>query len=435
MRSNTTLIKYLLITSLVSISTSQSLQAQSLVDGLAAIVGQKAILYSEVEQMAQLVAGQEKLNPYQNAQAYNQLRFKALDELINQQVLLEYARRETIEVKDRDVEKQVEQLMSNLEQQYGGLDQVEQAFGISPVKIRRYYQDQIRSNQIIDAVKRELFSNIKVSRREVEQFYTANQDSFPLINPSADFSIISLPINAGPNAKNTTRDTLLSIRNRIESGAATFEEMAAQYSQDPGSAANGGNIGFTSRGTFVKPFETAAYTLKDGEISDVVETQFGLHIIKLVERRGDKINVSHILIKPVAGQQDSLALRDSLVQIRDDILANKETFAAAAKKYLTDPDLKARNGRVGKTDLSTMPPAMQSVLSSLTPGGISEPFAALDQYNIILVHQFYPGGKLTLQNNWFELESMKLQQKQMARLQKWIQQQREKMYINVKMIL
>ena len=412
-----------------------ALSAQSLVDGLAAIVGQKAILYSEVEQMAQLIAAQQRLDPYQNAQAYNQLRYTALDELINQQVLLEYARRETIEVKNRDVEKQVDQLMSNLEQQYGGLDQVELAFGISPVKIRRYYQDQIQSNQIIDAVKRELFSNIKVSRREVEQFYTVNQDSFPKINPSADFSIISLPISAGANALAATTDTLLSIRKRIDSGAASFEDMAGRYSQDPGSAANGGNIGLTSRGTFVKPFETAAYSLNDGEISGVVETQFGLHLIKLVERRGDKINVSHILIKPVAGLQDSVALRDSLTQIRDDILADKETFAAAAKKYLLDPDLKARNGRVGKTDLSTMPPEMQTLLSTLVVGQISNPFPALDQYNIVLVHERYPGGKLTLQNNWFELESMKLQQKQMARLQKWIEQQREKMYINVKMIL
>lgn len=427
------LSKYALMTFL-TLSFS-NLNAQSLVDGLAAIVGQKAILYSEVEQMAQLIAAQEKLDPYQNAQAYNQLRYKALDELINQQVLLEYARQETIEVKDRDVEKQVDQLMSNLEQQYGGLDQVEQAFGIIPVKIRRYYQDQIQSNQIIDAVKRELFSNIKVSRREVEQFYTENQDSFPQINPSADFSIISLPVKAGPDAIAATTDTLLSIRKRIESGTTTFEELAGPYSQDPGSAANGGNIGFTSRGTFVKPFETAAYSLTAGQISEVVETQFGLHIIKLVERRGDKINVSHILIKPVASSQDSLVLRDSLMQIRNDILANKESFASAAKKNLTDPDLKARNGRVGKTDLSTMPPAMQKVLGTLTEGQISSPFPALDQYNIVLVHQRYPGGKLTLANNWFELESMKLQQKQMVRLQKWIQQQREKMYINVKMIL
>ena len=411
------------------------IQAQSLVDGLAAIVGRKAILYSEVEQMAQMIAAQEKLDPYQNGQAYNQLRYKALDELINQQVLLEYARQETIEVKDRDVETQVDQLMSNLEQQYGGLDQVEQTFGISPRKIRSYYQDQIRSNQIIEAVKRELFSNIKVGRREVEQFYNTHKDSFPDINPAVDFSIISLPVQAGPDAKIVTRDTLLSIRKRIESGAVTFDQMAQKYSQDPGSAANGGNIGFTSRGTFVKPFEAAAYALNAGEISDVVETQFGLHLIKLIERRGDKINVSHILIKPQATPADSMALSDSLNQIRNDILAGKETFIEAAKKYLTDPDLKARNGRVGKTDIMTMPSAMQATLSTLPPGEISELFPALDQYNIVLVHQRYPGGKLTLQNNWFELESMTLQQKQMARLQKWIEQQRQKMYINVKMIL
>ncbi|MCF7797009.1 MAG: peptidylprolyl isomerase [Lentisphaeria bacterium] len=411
------------------------MSAQSLVDGLAAIVGQKAILYSEVEQMAQLISAQQRIDPYQNPEAYNQLRYSALDELINQQVLLEYARQETIEVRDRDVEAQVEQLMGNLEQQYGGLNQVEQTFGISPRKIRRYYQDQIHSNQIIEAVKRELFSNITVSRREVEAFFHTNRDSFPDINPAVDFSIISLPLEAGSRAREAARDTLLAIRERIRAGSASFGEMAGRYSQDPGSAANGGNIGFTSRGTFVKPFEAAAYSLEPGEMSDVIETQFGLHLIKLEERRGEKVNVSHILIKPQASQADVQALTDSLTSLRDAILAGKLTFAEAAKQYLTDPDLKARNGRVGKTDITTMPEGMQKILSSLPAGEISRPFPALDQVNIILVHERFPGGKLTLKNNWFELESMTLQQKQMERLEKWIQEQREKMYINVKMIL
>lgn len=411
------------------------LSAQSLVDGLAAIVGQKAILYSEVEQMAQLISAQQRIDPYQNPEAYNQLRYNALDELINQQVLLEYARQETIEVRDRDVETQVEQLMGNLEQQYGGLDQVERTFGISPRKIRRYYQDQIRSNQIIEAVKRELFSNIKVSRREVEEFFRTNRDSFPEINPAVDFSIISLPMEAGASARKAVRDTLLSIRERVLSDKASFSSMAQRYSQDPGSAANGGNIGFTSRGTFVRPFETAAYALEPGEMSDVVETQFGMHIIKLEERRGEKVNVSHILIKPAVSQDDMAAFQDSLSRIRDDILSGELTFAEAAKQYLTDPDLKARNGRVGKTDITTMPESMQKILSKLPVGEISQPFVALDQMNIVLIHERFPGGKLTLKNNWFELESMTLQQKQMERLEKWIQEQREKIYINVKMIL
>ena len=385
--------------------------------------------------MAQLVGAKKKLDPYQNAQAYNQLRAQALNELINQQVLLEYARQETIQVKDRNVESQVEQLMSNLEQQYGGLDQVEKTFGISPRKIRGYYKDQIRSNQIVEEVKRQLFSNIKVGRREVEQFYATHKDSFPAINPAVDFSIISLPIAAGVDAITATRDTLLNIRQRILDGVTTFARMAQKYSEDPGSAANGGNIGFTSRGNFVKPFEAAAYALKVGQISDAVKTQFGLHIIKLIERRGDKINVSHILIKPKAVLADSLAIRDSLMQIRADITSGKITFAEAAKKYLTDPDLKARNGRAGKTDITTIPPELQGPLEQLPEGAISKPFVALNQYNIVLIHQKFAGGELTLKNNWFELESMTLQKKQMERLQKWLKEQRQKMYINIKMVL
>ncbi|MCF6238097.1 MAG: SurA N-terminal domain-containing protein, partial [Candidatus Marinimicrobia bacterium] len=149
--------------------------AQQLIDGVAAIVGEKAILYSEVDQVTQLFAMQAKLPSNSSPEIIQELRARALEELLNQQVLLEYARQETIEVEDRTVEMQWEQSLNNSALQYGSLRKAAEAFGVDLYKIKSYYEDQIRNNLLVEQVKMELFSDIKVSRRAVENFYTAWQ--------------------------------------------------------------------------------------------------------------------------------------------------------------------------------------------------------------------------------------------------------------------
>ena len=421
-------IRIFLFTLLLFLNAS----AQQLIDGVAAIVGEKAILYSEVDQVTQLFAMQAQLPANSPPEALQQLRVRALEELLNQQVLLEYARQETIEVEDRTVEMQLEQSLASIEQQYGSLRKAADAFGVDPYKIKAYYEDQIRNNLLVEQVKVELFSDIKVSRREVEEFYSTWQDSFPPKNPQVDFSILSVPVELAENKLDLLSDQLNSIKQDIVSGKLTFEEAAKQYSMDPGSAANGGSLGFVGRGMFVKPFEDAAFALAPGELSDLIETQFGMHLLRLDEKTPTQIKVSHILLMPVADDNDRANTVKKLEALRSDIIDGKTSLAEQVVLLTEDDYIRSRKGRMGLTDLSNLPEDIHDLLLNIPLEKLSMPVLSGDQYHLIIVHQRIAGGKINLTDHWAELENMTLEFKKRHRYENWITDQRERMYIQLK---
>lgn len=417
---------------LLTLFLTLNANAQQLIDGVAAIVGEKAILYSEVDQVTQLFAMQANLPSYSSPEAIQQIRIQALEELLNQQVLLEYARQETIVVEDRSVEMQLEQSLKSIEAQYGSLKKAAEAFGVDRYKIKSYYEDQIRNNLLVEQVKMELFSDIKVSRRDVEDFYTTWQDSFPHKNPQVDFSILSMSIELGEGKMNQLSKQLLEIKKSIQSGNISFENAAKKYSKDPGSAANGGSLGFVGRGVFVKPFEEAAFALNPGEMSGIVETQFGLHLLRLDDRNGDQLQVSHILLMPVPDEEDRRRTSDKMDSIRTDILSGSTSLAEQVEAISTDEYVRSRKGRMGLTDLSLLPEAIHDILLNIPLESLSMPLFSADQYHLILVHRRLPGGKVNLTDHWSEVESMSLDFKKRDRYQNWILDQRQRMYIQIK---
>ena len=419
---------FLVFTTLIALLAS----AQQLVDGVAAIVGEKAILYSEVDQVTQLFAMQAKQPSYSSPEVLQQLRARALEELLNQQVLLEYARQETIEVEDRSVQMQLDQSLQNIEMQYGSLRKAAEAFGVDHYKIKSYYEDQIRTNLLVEQVKMELFSGIKVSRREVEDFYETWQDSFPDKNPQVDFSILSMTVEMSADKMEQLRSQLMSIKSDIESGKISFEDAAKQFSKDPGSAANGGSLGLVGRGVFVKPFEEAAFSLNVGEMSEIVETQFGLHLLRLDQKMGEQVDISHILLMPVADETDRQLTSDKLLAIRDDILSEKTTLSEQVALYVTDEYMKSRKGHMGMTDISLLPEDIHDLLLNIPQESLSMPVYSADQFHLIIVHRRIAGGKVNLSDHWGEVENMSLEFKKRDRYQSWIDDQRDRIYIQIK---
>lgn len=421
-----------IVTFFLSLLMGINMSAQQLIDGVAAIVGEKAILYSEVNQVTQLFAMQAQINTYSSPEVVQQLRERALEELLNQQVLLEYARQETIQVEDRNVEMQLEQSLKNIEMQYGSLQKAAEAFGVDNYKIKSYYEDQIRNNLLVEQVKMELFNNIKVSRREVEDFYVTWQDSFPDKNPQVDFSILSIPVELGEGKLEQLSQQLLQLKADISSGKLSFEDAAKRHSKDPGSAANGGSLGFVGRGVFVKPFEEAAFSLNPGELSEVVETQFGLHLIRVDDRAGDQVKVSHILLMPQADESDREFTSKKLEAIREDILSEKTNIAEQVEALVVDDYVRSLKGRMGLTDISLMPEDIHGLLLSIPLENLSMPVFSADQYHLIIAHNRIPGGKVNLTDHWSEVETMSLEFKKRDRYQNWINDQRERMYIQLK---
>jgi peptidyl-prolyl cis-trans isomerase SurA len=419
---------FLALTVFIALNVS----AQQLIDGVAAIVGEKAILYSEVDQVTQLFAMQAKLPSYSSPEVLQQLRARALEELLNQQVLLEYARQETIEVEDRSVQMQLDQSLQNIENQYGSLRKAAEAFGVDNYKIKSYYEDQIRTNLLVEQVKRELFSDIKVSRREVEDFYETWQDSFPEKNPQVDFSIFSMSVELAPDKLDQLGKELRSIKADIASGKISFEDAAKKHSKDPGSAANGGSLGFVGRGVFVKPFEEAAFSLQVGEMSDIVQTQFGMHLLRLDAKQGDQVNISHILLMPVTDDSDRQRTAEKLTSIRDQILAGETTLGELVALNAVDEYMKSRKGRMGLTDISLLPEDIHDLLLNIPLESLSMPVYSSDQFHLIKVHRRVAGGKVTLTDHWSEVENMSLEFKKRDRYQAWIDDQRDRMYIQIK---
>jgi peptidyl-prolyl cis-trans isomerase SurA len=327
---------------------------------------------------------------------------------------------------------QLEQSLNSIELQYGSLRKAADAFGVDPYKIKAYYEDQIRNNLLVEQVKVELFSDIKVSRREVEEFYSTWQDSFPPKNPQVDFSILSVPVELAQNKLSLLGDQLRGIKQDIVSGKLTFEEAAKQYSMDPGSAANGGSLGFVGRGVFVKPFEEAAFALSPGELSDLIETQFGIHLLRLDEKVGDQIKVSHILLMPVADDNDRANSVNKLETLRSKIIAGETSLAEQVALLTEDDYIRSRKGRMGLTDLSNLPEDIHDLLLNIPLEKLSMPVFSGDQYHLIIVHQRISGGKINLTDHWAELESMTLEFKKRQRYENWITDQRERMYIQLK---
>lgn len=217
---------------------------------------------------------------------------------------------------------------------------------------------------------------------------------------------------------------------------ADFGELAKQYSEDPGTAARGGDLGFVNRGDFVKEFEEVAFGLNEGEYSDIVQTQFGFHIIQLLEKKGEKIHARHILVQLKPTQKDEQLVIDKLNGIRDSLISGEATFDEMALKYSDDPNVKEDKGHLGKyrTD-SFQIKAFETVCDTLSPGEISHPFRTEFGYHIVKLNGREEERKVSLKKDWQQIEELALQFKKEHEFKKWLASLREEIPVEIKINL
>ncbi|RKY80815.1 parvulin peptidyl-prolyl isomerase [candidate division KSB1 bacterium] len=405
--------------------------SQQLLDGIAAIVGDEIILESEVAQYAATLALQMKLDIQNEPQKFNELQKNSLQNLIVQKILLTKAREDTIVVEDSQVEQVLEQQINQWIQQIGSERKVEEYFGSSMNKIKRRVRKEIREHLMVEKLQQQKLQEVKITRQEVEQFYQTNRDSLPELKESVEISHILLQVTPGAESKQQAREKIAGILERLRSGE-DFAELARQYSEDPGSAAKGGELGFIQRGDFVKDFEEKAFALQPGQISDIVETQFGFHIIQMLERRGEKINVRHILIRTRPTKADEERTLKLLLAIRDSCLAGAD-FAEMAKRYSNDETTADKGGYLGWFEVEKLQlPEFKSVVKELKIGEISQPFRTRFGYHIVKLLNRREGGKLSLQRDWEQIEQWALMDKRSRAMQKWVEELKKNLYIEIK---
>ena len=330
---------FLIIAATLLAGITASAQERQMVDGIVAVVGQTIIKNSDIEQAYAQVRLRKGI---ENAK---EERCSLLESMLISKLLIHKGMVDSVEVKDEQVEEQVDYYLQMAVAQAGGKDKLRDLFHASYDELHDQYFDILHDRMLSQKVEYDLTGNIKVTPAEVNEYFAAYPvDSLPEISTQYEISEIVIEPTITEAERDRVRGELAELRERILKGD-NFSMLARLYSQDPGSATKGGELGFFGRGRMVAEFEAAAFALKPGEVSPIVETEYGFHIIQLIERRGNTINVRHILMQPKTSSDDLLRARITLDSLAQEIRQGHITFEEAAQKYSTGSS-RAQGGAV-----------------------------------------------------------------------------------------
>ncbi|MBN2425210.1 MAG: peptidylprolyl isomerase [Calditrichaceae bacterium] len=416
----------IVLTFLLNISYSQQL-----VEGVLVVVGNEVILKTEVDQYLQSYILQNKIDAQKNPEIVEKLRKQTIEHLIDQKLMLVKAEEDTITIEEEMLDSQVDQRIRYMIDQVGSEDKLESLFGSSMKKIRKDTRKILKEQMLVEKVRSEQFRAMKISRREVEEFYEMYQDSLPVRNESVEIAHILKLIKPSAEAQAKAYQEAESVLQQINAGA-DFAELAMEHSDDQASAKRGGDLGLMSRGDFVPEFEAAAFQLEDGQISGIVQTQFGYHIIKMIERRGEKVHTQHILIQTMPNEDDENRTIEELKEIRKQYLEGGD-FSELVVKNSDDENVSQDKGNLGVFETNRMAiPQFKEIVDQLKPGEVSDPFRTEYGYHIVLLKARNKPRPLDLENDWQQIEQMALNYKMEKEYRNWIQEMRKTINIEVR---
>lgn len=422
----------LLATSLLS-----TINGQQLIDEISAIVGDETILLSEIES---LVLTQRSMGDRTPAA---QLRCQVLEDMMVQKLFLDQARIDSIVVTDDEVNRMLNMRLNDFILRAGSEKNLEQYYNKSMVEIRRDLRKMMRNELLTQDMQRTMAGDITTTPAEIRKFYNKqNIDSLPVIPARVEISIIQIDPPGNEENKLETRQKLLDLRRRIVEGES-FKALAILYSEDEGTAARGGELGFTTRGNLDKAYADEAYGLKKNAVSRVVESEFGFHIIEMIERNGEMINTRHILMRPKARPdqiEKAVARLDSIASlIKNDSL----TFERASYLFSTDRDSRMNGGKYVSSDtrenlieIDNLPPDTYKVVRQLQVGQISEPFKTTDDkrqtvFRIVRLDRQTEPHVANLKDDYSYLEELTLLTKRNGVYTKWIEEKMRITYIRI----
>ncbi|CAN5515250.1 peptidylprolyl isomerase [soil metagenome] len=409
----------------------------NVVDQIAGIVGSNIVLQSEIEtQYTQFIQ--------QGNYSFPDLRCRILDQLLLNKLLLNQANLDSLTVGDDQVNGKIDNNLSYYIQQIGSVEKLEQFYGKSIAELKEEFKPLVRDQLLAQQMQSTITKNITASPLDVKQFYDEiPKDSLPLMNVEVEYAQIvhNIPISAEEKAK--AKEQLKSLRERIINGE-DFGTLALLYSADKESAKQNGDIGFVNRGDLVPAFEAVAFRLKNKtEISEIVETQFGYHIVQLIERRGEKINVRHILIKPNTTPEDITKAQQLMDSVAIAIRDGKLTFALAAEKFSDDTDSKLNAGVVAnpasgavRFESDQVDPTVLFQLDKMNEGEISSPSLISTKdggqgYRILLLKKRTEPHKMNLNDDYQKLQELALNDKQQKAIEVWRNKKKKLTYIRI----
>ncbi|MCF8242374.1 MAG: peptidylprolyl isomerase [Melioribacteraceae bacterium] len=405
--------------------------AQNVLDRVVAVINNETILKSELDFRVNYLAARSNLDPNDN-----DLQVKVLNQMIEEKLLYVQAELDSIQVPDERVDAQLDQQMNYFISQYGSREKVEQIYGMSIERIKREFRDDVRKEMMAQTVQQQKFGMIDVTRNEVHDFFEEFQDSLGLIPEKVELQHIFVNPKGGDKAKAAAKEKAKMILDSLKKGG-DFAELAKQYSDDPGSASQGGDLGFVKRGVFFPEFEAAAFSLEPGQISGIVESPVGYHIIELLERRGESIHTRHVLIK-VKGDDDSdLRTIEFLTDIRDSILSGEKNFEYYANEYSDDKETANYGGTLGTFEMSQLDKNLLTIVEKLKPGEISFPKRLnIDRdiygYHIVKLVNRVPEHQASLEQDFEDIKRLAEFRKKQKLYEKWISKLKDDIYWEIK---
>ena len=406
--------------------------AQESLDQIVAIVGKDIILESELKTQLEFYLTQTG-KKVENPEELNILRKTLLDQMINDRLLLAKAEKDTLlKINEKEIEQTLEDQLSKIKSQFLSEEAFQKELkteGLTEAELKRNYREQIKEQLLRDKLISSKLSKSNISSREVKEFYQSYKDSLPEQPESAKLSQILLKIEPSQKTLDSLKDFASMILVRAKAGE-DFSELAKRYSEDP-SAKQGGDLGFLKRGEILPEFEMKAFSLNPGEISDLVQTSLGYHIIKLEEKKEEEIHVRHILIKITPSQVDSakiLSLADTLYQK----LKSGADFVQLVKDYSQDDESKKKGGEIGWFPLAQLPEELKEKITQTEIGQITSPVITEEGVHILKILDRKEKRSLSLEDDYDTIKEMAKRKKGSDEILKWIEELKSKTYVEVR---
>ena len=414
-----------------------------MVDQIAAVVGDDIVLRSEVDQMVlQMTQGQR--------QSYSKdLWMQALNQLVDQKVLAEQARRDTtLTVSDQQLDSQLTMQIDRFKQQAGGEEALEAAYGKSVLELREELRGDLREQLLADQLRSRRLQEIDITPSEVRTWFERiPQDSLPRLPETVRLAHIVRYPKPTDRAKREAQQVITAIRDSIVDAGASFEAMARRFSDDPGSAAEGGRFANVDVSQFVPEFAAMASRTPVGEVSQVFynTTHNGYHILRVNERQGNVLDLNHILIQVDPTRSDDSKAVETLTAVKDTLTRFGDVpFELMARRHSEEDRSSKNGGRVtdpqsGTRDLvlDALGPSWRRTIRSLEIGEISDPTEVqlLDgdrAYHIVLLQRRTPAHRIDVETDYERIQQFALQEKQQRVLRDWVQDLREEVYVDIR---
>jgi Parvulin-like peptidyl-prolyl isomerase len=423
---------------LFAISFLSSARAVNVIDEVAWVVGDESILLSDVEEYRQRMR-------YEGSSVEGDPYCYIPEQLALQKLYLDQAKIDSITADEKVVSNQVEMRITYLISQVGSKEKLEEYFNQDIASLREELTEMVTNQQIIQQMQRKIVGDTKVTPAEVKEFFKSlPDDSIPEIPTQIEVQLLTVAPAVSVKAIEDVKAKLRGFKDRVDAKETEFSTLAILYSEDKESAKHGGELGFMGRGQLVSEFADVAFSLRDpSRVSKVVETEFGFHIMQLIEKSGDKVNVRHILMKPkstLSEKNDAMKRLDSIVAVLD---SSVMSFEQAVALYSVDKGSKnslglLTNPKTGssKFQMSELPQDIAKAVYRLNQGEITKPFMMVDSkgnevYAIAKVKTLLKAHKANVEDDFMAIKAAYQEQKNAELLKAWVLEKQKSIYVRI----